>query len=99
MITNLIVATVTAYCHCKTCCGPKAKGITANGSKPTQGITIAASRSLPFGTMIHIPSVGWRKVEDRLAKRFDKRVDIYFTKHKDAKKFGIRRETIQIVTK
>ncbi len=99
MITNLLTATITAYCACTTCCGPKASGLAANGQPPVEGRTIAASRSLPFGTMIHIPNVGWRKVEDRLAKRYDHRIDIYFKKHADAKKFGIRKETVKIVTK
>jgi len=99
MITNIITATITAYCACKTCCGPNAKGLAANGKPPIAGLTIAASRSLPFNTDIYIPNVGWRKVHDRLAKRYDKRVDVYFNNHKEAKQFGIRQETITIITK
>jgi 3D (Asp-Asp-Asp) domain-containing protein len=37
-------------------------------------------------------------VQDRLAKRYDSRFDIYFNKHSDAKKFGIRtNQTVTIV--
>ena len=89
MTTNIITATITAYCACKLCCGPNAKGITANGQRPIQGITIAASRTLPFGTTVIIGDKTFR-VQDRLAKRYDNRFDIYFTKHSDAKKFGIK---------
>ena len=80
--------TVTAYCACKICCGPKARGITAAGTRPVQGRTVAASRTIPLGTRIHIEGIGWRTVEDRLAKRFDGRVDVYFASHDAAKKFG-----------
>lgn len=94
MITNVIV---TAYCACKLCCGTNAHGVCADGHKPTQGITVAASRSIPLGTHIHIS--GFANdfiVQDRLAKRYDGRVDIYFRSHKDALKFGKQHHTITI---
>ena len=83
-----VTATVTAYCACAKCCGKSAKGITAAGTRPMQGRTVAASRTIPLGTRIHIEGIGWRTVEDRLAKRFDGRVDVYFASHDAAKKFG-----------
>ena len=85
MITNLIV---TAYCACTICCGPNAKGITASGKRPIEGITIAASRQYHFGTKVAINGHVYI-VQDRLAKKYDNRVDIYFNRHSDAKKFGI----------
>lgn len=98
MITNIVVATITAYCACKTCCGPNAKGITANGQLPTQGITIAAPRKISFGSIVSIQGKSF-VVQDRLAKRYDSRFDIYFTKHSDAKKFGIKtNQTVTIIT-
>jgi 3D (Asp-Asp-Asp) domain-containing protein len=81
-------ATVTAYCPCKKCCGPNAKGITASGKKAVEGITIAASRSIPFGTKINIPGLGVRVVQDRLAKKYDDRIDVFFNDHEKALKFG-----------
>lgn len=99
MTTNILITTITAYCACKTCCGPNAKGITANGNKPVQGITIAASRAIPFGSSV-TTSYGRFTVQDRLAKRYDSRFDIYFTKHSDAKKFGIKtNQTVIVITK
>jgi 3D (Asp-Asp-Asp) domain-containing protein len=83
-----MTAIVTAYCACHLCCGQNAIGLTAAGTKPVQGVTIAAPRSVPFGTMIHVETVGWRRVEDRLSKRFDNRFDLYFRRHADAVKFG-----------
>ena len=94
MITNLLT---TAYCACTICCGPKADGITASGAKPVQGVTVAASRSIPFGTRIHIEGVGWRTVQDRMAKKYDKtRCDVYFDSHKKAREFGIKRLKVTI---
>ena len=83
--------TITAYCACTVCCGKGAKGITAAGTRPMQGRTVAASRSIPLGTRIHIEGIGWRVVEDRTARRYDGRVDVYFDRHDEAKKFGIQK--------
>lgn len=92
ILTN---ALLTAYCACKLCCGPNAKGITASGQRPVQGITIAASRTIPFGTQVFIDNKQFL-VQDRLAKRFDSRFDLYFHKHEDAKKFGVKTNTIKL---
>jgi len=108
MITNIITATITAYCACKEVC-TKGTGITANGQKPIQGITIAASRTIPFGSKVIVPSSillfsplqGSNNftVQDRLAKRYDSRFDIYYKSHADAKKFGIKtNQTVTIIT-
>lgn len=98
MTTNIITAIITGYCACKTCCGPNAKGITANGNKPTQSVTVAASRRIPFGSTAIINGNAY-VVQDRLAKRYDSRFDIYFAKHSDAKKFGIKTNQITVITK
>ena len=96
-MTNIIV---TAFCACHLCCGPNAAGITASGAKPVEGITVAASRSIPFGTIIHltVPGAFTNRpfvIQDRLAKRFDGRVDLFIADHKRALKWGKREGTIQ----
>lgn len=93
-MTNMVV---TAYCACQICCGSGATGITASGAKPVEGITIAAPRRIPFGTRCHIEGIGWRTVQDRLAPRFDDRLDIYFHRHQDALRWGIRRCRVTFV--
>ena len=98
MTTNIITAVITAYCACKTCCGLNAKGITANGQRATQGVTIAASRTVKFNSLVEVDGHTYI-VQDRLAKRFDSRFDIYFDKHSDAKKFGIKTNKVTIITK
>ena len=93
------MTTITAYCACALCCGPNAAGLTASGDRPVQGITVAASRSIPLGTHIRLTIPGlWKSkefiVQDRLAKRYDDRVDVYFTRHEDALKFGKRKGVV-----
>lgn len=86
VITN---AVLTAYCACATCCGTQnaKKGITAAGTRPIQGITIAASRKIPLGSKVQIGQQTFI-VQDRLARKYDSRFDLYFTRHEDAKRFG-----------
>lgn len=99
MITNIITATLTAYCSCKLCCGQQAKGVTASGARARQNITIAASRQIPLGTRAIVNGHEYI-VQDRLAQRYDPRFDIYFTKHTDALKFGIKtNQTVMVITK
>lgn len=88
---NQAVFTVTAYCPCKICTGVYAGGPTASGVSPRQGVTIAASRAIRFGTVLEIEGVGRRVVQDRLALAYDDRIDIFFRNHAAAKRFGIRR--------
>ena len=88
--------TITAYCACRKCCGENSAGITAIGRKPVEGRTVAASRSIPLGTKIHIEGIGWRVVEDRTARRYDGRVDVYFKSHADAVKFGKQNRSVRI---
>lgn len=96
-MTNIII---TAYCACQICCGPHASGLTASGKAPIQGVTVAASRKIPFGSHIRIQGLtNDFIVQDRLAKRYDNRVDIYFDKHSDARAFGKQLKQITIYAK
>lgn len=89
-------AVVTGYCTCKACCGKWSDGITASGKRPKEGVTVAGPRKLPFGTKVHIEGVGWRVVQDRLAKRYDNRFDVFFSRHADARRFGIRKAQVKV---
>ena len=97
-ITNIITATITAYCACKVCCGPNAKGITASGHTPIEGTTIAAPRTIPFGSKVIINGHTY-SVQDRLSKRFPDRFDVFMSSHKRALIHGIKtNQTITIIT-
>lgn len=80
---------VTAYCGCSACCG-KSNGITASGTKATEGRTIAADTSkYPFGTELVIDGKTY-VVEDRGGAISGNRIDIYFNSHSDALQWGVR---------
>lgn len=60
----------------------------------------AASNFLPFGTKFRIPEVFGSQifiVEDRMNKRFNDRIDIWFPTKEEAKKFGKRYLKIEIL--
>lgn len=95
-------ATVTAYCPCVPCCGVKAKpadtGITSAGTRAKQGRTIAAPRSIPLGTKVKVEGLdGVYTVEDRTARRFDGRWDLYFDNHKAALRWGKQELKVTII--
>jgi len=93
-LTNLIL---TAYCSCHLCCGEWSIGAhqrTASGTIPKEGRTIACN-FLPFGTRIRIQGFSNTfVVEDRLHPKYTNRVDIFFSTHRKALKFGIKKGVI-----
>lgn len=97
MITNLLI---TAYCSCSICCGKfnSAHNLTANNKRPIQGLTVAAPRNIPLGTKLLIEQYIY-EVQDRYNKHLSDRIDIYFTNHLEAKKFGVKHLTVTIITK
>jgi 3D (Asp-Asp-Asp) domain-containing protein len=86
---NITNAVITAYCACKICCGPHAHGICADGRRPVEGVTVAASRRIPLGTHISIDGHEYI-VQDRLESRYDNRFDVFMNHHNDAKKHGLQ---------
>ncbi len=96
-------ANVTAYCACPICCGAYSNGYTATGAKATQYVTIAAPRSIPFGTRIYIPyfknapNGGIFVVQDRGGAITSNRLDVYFNTHQQALNFGRRSLEVHIL--
>lgn len=104
MITNILSVIVTSYCSCTICCSENAIGLTASGIKPVEGITIAASRRYKLGTRVEltVPGAFTNRVfiiQDRLAKRYDERVDVFINNHQRAKEFGKNKGTMRIISK
>lgn len=89
-----MTAIITAYCSCALCCGDHKT--TASGKRPTLNHTIAAPRSVPFGTKVLINGRIYT-VEDRTALRYDGRWDIFMASHKAARRFGIQTNSIKIL--
>lgn len=79
---------LTAYCGCAKCCG-KSTGITASGARAKSNYTIAAPSNLAFGTKIEINGQLYT-VEDRGGAIKGNRIDIYFSSHSEALKFGVQ---------
>ena len=87
---NVIKVTITAYSstHDQTDGDPF---ITASGKQVVDGIV--AANFLEFGTKIKIPEIFGDKifvVEDRMARRHNYRIDIWFPNRNQAKRFGIQ---------
>ena len=80
---------LTAYCPCMQCCG-KTDGITASGTKATEGRTIAVDPDvIPFGTEVIINGHTYI-AEDKGGAIKDNRIDVYFDSHQDALEFGVQ---------
>ena len=77
--------TLTAYCNCAQCCGT-AGNLTASGTVPTAGRTVAMA-GVPFGTQLLINGTVYT-VED-LGTPYG-HVDIYVDNHSDALSFGLQ---------
>lgn len=72
--------------------------ITASGTKTRDGVV--AANFLPFGTVVKIPELFGDKtfvVEDRMHRRFAKRLDIWMPTKKDAILFGKVSAEIEIL--
>jgi len=80
---------VSAYCPCRLCCGPRACGITASGTRADHPL-VAAPPEIPFGVRLAIPGYGTVRVEDRGAAIQGKRLDILFSRHKQAVAWGVK---------
>jgi len=93
---------VTAYCPCRKCCGPKACGVTASGApvSANAGHFVAADRTIPFGTRICVPGYAGGvavPVLDRGGAIRGNRLDLFFSTHKAASKWGRKTLTVEII--
>jgi len=71
---------------------------TANGTTVHDGVI--AANWLKFGTRVRIPAMFGDKVfivADRMNPRFDDRMDIWMSTMSDARTFGLRRLTIEVL--
>lgn len=87
---SLGVFTVTAYCHCPSCCDEWADGLTYTGTKPVEGRTVAVDPDvIPLGSEIIIDGKKYI-AEDIGGAIKGKRIDIYFDSHTQALEFGVK---------
>lgn len=69
--------------------------ITASGARVEVGVTVAADRSIPFGTPIWVDGYGWREVQDRGGAITGDRIDIAVASRGEA--YDIGRRTVKVV--
>lgn len=77
---------LTSYCNCEKCCGKWSGGLTASGTTPTPGRTIAMA-GVPFGTQLMINGHVYT-VEDRGTQYGH--VDVFSGSHSEALAFGLK---------
>lgn len=71
--------------------------ITASGSQTRHGVI--AANFLPFGAKVRIPKHFGDTVftvEDRMARRFNDRIDVWFPSKAEAKRFGLQFTEVEI---
>lgn len=79
----------TGYCSCRLCCGKWARwGLTASGRRPIEGVTVAAGPQWALGACLDIAGIGHRRVQDRGGAIRGRRVDLYYSRHLDARSWG-----------
>jgi 3D (Asp-Asp-Asp) domain-containing protein len=77
--------------------GDKGYGITASGTRATEGRTIAAPKSIPFGTKVYIQGIGYRIVEDRGNSITNNHIDVYVENVNMAKELGKQTLLVEIL--
>lgn len=73
---------ITYYCNCPKCCD-KWSWTTASGATTVEGITVAADKSIPFGTKLLINNHVYT-VQDRGGAIKGNHIDIYMSSHEKA---------------
>lgn len=82
---------LTAYCACKKCCFEWSDGITATGTVPTEGRTVAVDpKVIPYGTVLVIDGHEYIAEDCSVNYIHGKEIDIFFDSHSEAKEFGIQ---------
>ena len=88
--------TAYAYCACEKCCGKWAQyGLTATGTVPEQGRTVAVDPDVsPLGSQLWIDGVGGYVSEDTGSGIGGHTIDIYHETHAAALEWGKRQVTV-----
>ncbi len=79
---------LTGYCPCEKCCGSNSHK-TASGAIPKSNHTIAADKSIPFGTKLLINGTIYT-VEDVGSGVNGKHIDVFYDTHEEAIKNGTK---------
>lgn len=94
-MTAWITFIATAYCACFLCT-KNDHGITKSGHPATTSYTVACDPSR-LGSILYLEGYGYRQCHDIGSAIRGDRIDVYFHKHDDAKKFGVKRVRGRVV--
>ena len=85
---------ITAYCPCPLCCGEWSDGLTYTETVATEGRTIAVDPDIiPLGSIVEINGEKY-VAEDIGGAIKENRIDIFFSNHEDALKWGVQNHNI-----
>lgn len=75
----------------------KEVGVTSNGTEAEMGVIAADTRFYPYGTIMFVPGYGWGVVHDTgSAIKGPRRIDLFFTSHKKAMRWGRRTVKVEV---
>jgi 3D (Asp-Asp-Asp) domain-containing protein len=64
-----------------------------------RGTVAADPKVFPVGTVLDIPGYGTGRVEDTGGAIKGKHIDVWFPSHKEAKKWGVKKLKVRVVSK
>ena len=75
---------------------PKKVGYTSSGTKAQPGTLAADTTIFPFGTIMYIPGYGYGRVEDRGSDIKGYHIDLFFTNHASAERWGRIKKPVKV---
>jgi 3D (Asp-Asp-Asp) domain-containing protein len=75
---------------------PKAVGVTASGTRASYGTIAADTAVLPFGSVVFVPGYGYGRVEDRGGAIKGRCLDLWFSSHEEATRWGRKRMKVRV---
>jgi 3D (Asp-Asp-Asp) domain-containing protein len=92
-VNHAALFVLTAYCMR----GGSGLGVTKAGTIPAEGHTVAADPAvLPIGSIVHIPIIGDRQVQDVGSAIIGNHLDIYVESCAEAEAFGVQRAVVLV---
>lgn len=75
---------------------PKRVGVTASGTTTQHGTIAADTTKLPFGTVVYVPGYGYGRVEDRGGAIKGNKLDLWFSSHEKALRWGRKKMKVKV---
>lgn len=70
--------------------------MTASGTRARRGTIAADTDVFRFGTVMDVPGYGLGAVEDRGAEIQGRKIDLFFSSHRQAQEWGRRKLTVTV---